>query len=87
MELPRTQYSEEFRKESVKFLKESGLTVVEAAKRLSLAKGALRNWVNADKRGELAAVGKHQKPLTELELELSRVKRELAAVKMARDFI
>jgi transposase len=87
MELPRTQYSQEFRKESVKFFIESGLTLVEAAKRLSLPKRTLKNWVNADKRGELVAVGKHQKPLTELELELSRVKRELAEVKMERDFI
>ncbi|HRB29690.1 MAG TPA: hypothetical protein PK517_05915 [Nitrosomonas sp.] len=38
MELPCTQYSQEFRKESVKFFKESGLTLVEAAKRLSLTK-------------------------------------------------
>ena len=87
MELPRTQYSQEFRKESVKFFKESGLTLVEAAKRLLLPKGTLKSWVYADKRGELATVGKHQKPLTELELELSRVKRELAEVKMERDFI
>ena len=87
MELLCTQYSQEFRKESVKFFKESGLTLVEAAKRLSLPKGALKNWVYADKRGELATVGKHQKPLPELELELSRVKRELAEVKMERDFI
>ncbi|SEF65820.1 transposase [Nitrosomonas ureae] len=87
MELSRTQYSQEFLEQSVKFFKESGLTVVEAAKRLSLPRGTLKNWVYADKRGELAAVGKHQKPLTELELELSRVKRELAEVKMERDFI
>ena len=87
MELLRTQYSHEFREQSVKFFKESGLTLVEAAKRLTLPKGTLKNWVYADKRGELAAVGKHQKPLTELELELSRVKRELAEVKMERDFI
>lgn len=87
MELPRTQYSQEFRKESVKFFKESGLTLVEAAKCLSLPKGILKNWVYADKRGELATVGKHQKLLTELELELSGVKRELAEVKMERDFI
>lgn len=87
MELPRTQYSQEFRKGSVKFLKESGLTLVEAAKHLSLPKGTLKNWVYADKRGELATVGKHQKLLTELELELSGVKRELAEVKMERDFI
>ena len=87
MELPRTQYSQGFREQSIKFFKESVLTLVEAAKRLTLPKGTLKNWVYADKRGELAAVGKHQKPLTELELELSRVKHELAEVKMERDFI
>ena len=83
MELPRTQYSQEFRKESVKFFKESGLTLVEAVKRLSLLKGVLKNWVYADRRRELA-VGKHQKSLTEVELELFRVKRELAEVKIKR---
>ncbi|SDZ18630.1 transposase, partial [Nitrosomonas sp. Nm33] len=35
-QLPRTRYSQEFREQSVKFFKESGLTLVEAAKRLSL---------------------------------------------------
>ncbi len=39
MELRRTRYSQEFRDQSVKFFKESGLTLVEAAKRLPLAKG------------------------------------------------
>ncbi len=42
MELPRAQYSHEFRKESVKFFKESGLTLVEVAKRLLLPKGTLK---------------------------------------------
>ena len=46
--------------------------MVEAAKRLSLPKGTLKNWVYAEKRGELTAVGKRQKALTEVELELSR---------------
>jgi transposase len=32
-------------------------------------------------------VGKQQKPLTELELELARVKRELAEMKMERDLL
>lgn len=43
MELPYTQYSQEFRKESVKFFKESDLTLLEAAKRLSLSKGTLKS--------------------------------------------
>ena len=54
MELPRTQYSQEFREQSVKFFKESGLTLDEAAKRLSVPKGTLKNWIYADKRGEFA---------------------------------
>lgn len=85
--LPKTQYSPEFREQSVRFFKEGELTLVEAAKRLSLPKATLKNWVYADQQGKLTAVGKHQKPLTELELELSRVKRELAETKMERDFI
>ena len=87
MKSPRTQYSQEFREQTVQFFRERGLTLVEAAKRLLLTKGTLKNWVYADKRGELVMVGKHQKPLTELQLEPSRVKRELAEVKMERDFI
>ncbi len=87
MELSRIQYNQEFREQSVKFFKESGLTLVEAAKRLPLPKGMLKNWVYADKRNELAMIGKHQKSLTELELELPRVKRELAEVKMEHGFI
>ena len=87
-QLLRTQYSQEFREQSVKFFKENGLTRVEAAKRSSLLKGTLKNWIYVDKRGELLApVGKHQKSLAEIELELSRVKRELVKVKMERDFI
>ncbi|SFM99455.1 hypothetical protein [Nitrosomonas communis] len=41
MELPRiqyNQYSQEYGEQSVKVFKESGLTMVEAAKRLSLPK-------------------------------------------------
>ena len=32
-------------------------------------------------------VGQGQKPLTDLEMELNRVKRELAEVKMERDLL
>ncbi len=79
-QLPRTRYSQEFREQSVKLFKESGLTLVEAAKRLSLPKGTLKNWVYADRQGELTAVGKKQSSLTELELELSRIKRKRSAL-------
>lgn len=85
--IPKAQYSPEFREQAVKSFNESNLTVAEAAKRLSMPKTTLLSWVTADKNGELSTIGKHQKPLSELELELSRVRRELAEVKMERDFI
>ncbi len=85
--IPKTQYSPEFREQAVKSFNEGNLTIVEVAKRLSMPKTTLLSWITADKKGELSSIGKHQKPLTELALELSRVKRELAEVKMERDFI
>lgn len=85
--LPKVEYSLEFRDQAVRTYQESGLSVAEVAKRLSLPKSSLYNWVQAAKKGTLASVGKHQKPVTELEMELSRLKRELAETKMERDFL
>jgi transposase InsO family protein len=34
-----------------------------------------KNWVYAARQGELGEVGKNQKPLTDLEIELVRIKR------------
>ena len=55
--------------------------------RLSLPPSTLNTWVEHYKAGKLGEIGKTQKPLTEVELELSRVKRELAEVKMERDIL
>lgn len=46
---------------------------------------ALANGVRAAKAGKLKDVGRHPKPLTEMEVERAQVKRELAEVKMERD--
>ena len=43
------------------------------------------NRVRAVKAGKLKDVGRHRKPLTEMEVERAQVKRELAEVKMERD--
>jgi len=85
--IPRGIYTQEFRAQAVSLHEVDGLTVSEAARRLSLPTGTLKNWVYASRRGKLGDVGKNQKPLTELELELARVKRELAEVRMERDLL
>lgn len=85
--IPRGIYSPEFREQAVRLYEVDKLSMPEIARRLSLPQGALKSWVYASRRGELGEVGKHQKPLSELEMELARVKRELAEVKMERELL
>ena len=85
--IPRGRYTREFREEAVKLVTEEKMSLPEAARRLSLAPSTIGNWVKAYKGGKLGEVGKSYRPLTEIEMELSRTKKELAEVKMERDIL
>jgi len=71
----------------VKLVMDDGLPWGEAARRLSLPTSTLANWVKAAKAGRLGEVGKKYRPLTEIEMELARTRKELAEVKMERDIL
>lgn len=62
-------------------------TYLTAAKRLSVPKSSLANWVRASREGKLAAVGQGQRVPTETEVELARLRKELAEVKLERDLL
>jgi transposase len=81
------RYTKEFREEAVKLVTEGKLSLPEAARRLSLPPSTLGNWIKAYKEGRLGEVGKTYRPLTEIEMELARTKKELAEVKMERDIL
>ena len=83
--IPQGRYTREFRQEAVKLVTEEGLSWAKAARQLSLPTSTLANWVKAAKAGKLGDVGKTYRPLTEIEMELARTKRELAEVKIERD--
>jgi len=85
--VPRGRYSKEFRIEAVKLVTEENLSLPEAGRRLNVAPSTIANWVKAQKAGRLTDIGKSQRQLTELEMELYRTKRELAEVKMERDIL
>lgn len=85
--IPQGRYTKEFREETARLVIEDGLSSGEAAKRLSLPKSTLENWVRAARAGNLGNVGKNRRPLTEVELEPARVKKELATVRMERDIL
>jgi transposase len=54
---------------------------------LSLPPSTINYWVKAFKAGKLGEIGKGQRPLTDVEMELARMKKELAEVKMERDIL
>ena len=85
--IPRGRYIKEFRIEAVKLITGENLSLPEAGRRLNVAPSTINHWVKAQKAGQLTDIGKSQRPLTELELELYRTKRELAEVKMERDIL
>ncbi len=85
--VPQGKYTREFRQEAVKMIIEEKLSFPEAGRRLSLPPSTLATWVKAFKAGRLGEVGKTYRPLTELEMELARTKKELVEVKMERDIL
>jgi transposase len=85
--IPRGRYTKEFREETVKLVTEGKMSLPEAGRRLSLAPSTIGNWVKAYKAGRLGEVGKTQRPLTEIEMELARTRKELFEVKMERDIL
>jgi transposase len=85
--IPQGRYTKEFREEAVELVTEEKLSLPEAARRLSLPPSTLGNWVKQFKAGRLGEVGKTYRPLTEIEMDLARTKRELAEVKMERDIL
>ena len=84
---PQGRYTREFREEAVKVVMEEGLSLPEAARRLSLPPSTIASWVKQFKAGKLGDIGKTYRPLTDVEMELARTRKELAEVKMERDIL
>ena len=85
--IPQGRYTRELRQEAVRLVVEEKIACRKAALQLSLAPSTLAYWVKAYKEGKLGDIGKTQKPLTEVEMELAWTKKELAEVKMERDIL
>ena len=85
--IPRAMYTKELREQAVKMVMEGGLTINETGRRLSISSSTIRYWIKAKKEGALSDVGRQHKPVTEDEMEVSRLKREIAELKMERDIL
>lgn len=84
--LPKQSFTQEFREQAVKSVLESKLSVPEAARRLNMSAKTLANWVHKARSGQWEGGGTG-KPISDVEAEMSRLRRELAEARMERDLL
>ena len=80
----RARYTLEFKLEAVRLVK-GGQVAAVTAKILGIPKQTLENWVRLDSKGTLKGAG--DKPVSPEQMELARLRAELARVKMERDIL
>ena len=84
MTLTRGKYTQEFKLEAVRLVKQ-GESLSATSKILGIAQQTLYNWVKEDRAGKLAGAG--ARPVSTEQMELARLRAELARVKMERDIL
>jgi transposase-like protein len=77
----RARYTLEFKLEAVRLVK-GGQVAAVTAKVLGIPKQTLENWVRLDAKGTLKGAG--DKPVSPEQMELARLRAELARLKMER---
>ena len=80
----RARYTLEFKQEAVRLV-EGGRSIAAAARTVGVVDQTLFNWVKAKKLGKLA--GAEGKAVSAEQMEISRLRAELARVKMERDIL
>ena len=85
VKLPRKSYTLEFKQEAVRLV-DSGQRIAEAARSVGIAEQTLWNWVRAHRSGKLRGAGGRAE-LTAEQMEIRRLRAELAQVTMERDIL
>ncbi|MFM9428064.1 transposase-like protein, partial [Variovorax sp. GrIS 2.14] len=80
----RARYTLEFKQEAVRLV-DGGQSIAAAARTLGLVEQTLFNWVKAKREGKLS--GADSKAVSAEQMEISRLRAELARVKMERDIL
>jgi transposase-like protein len=80
----RARYTLEFKLEAVRLVK-GGQEASVTARVLGIPKQSLSNWVRLAEKGELQGAG--DRPVSAEQMEMARLRAELARVKMERDIL
>jgi transposase len=81
-------FTHEYRAEAVKLVINEGMIVAQAARKLGLSVKTYSKWVRDARAGILAQVDSYRlQPVSDLQAEVSRLKRELAIACEERDIL
>lgn len=80
----RGRYTLEFKLEAVRLVK-AGQSVAAVGAALGVSGQTIFNWLKADREGELTRAG--TKPVSAEQMELARLRAEVARLKMERDIL
>jgi transposase len=89
--VPNRRYTEEFKTEAVRMAQSTGGNA--AAKRLGIPQSTITNWVRRRREGEsvggagAGAAVAVKRPVSELEAENARLRRELASAKLDLEIV
>ena len=88
-EVADRRYSDEFKVEAVRLAESIGGN--QAAKRLGMPESSLHNWVRLKRAGKLRALNgaavSAKRPVSQLEAENARLRRELASTKLDLEIV
>ncbi|MCD2342934.1 IS3 family transposase [Ideonella azotifigens] len=82
--MPRARYTLEFKQEAVRLV-EGGQSIAAVGRTLGVVDQTLHNWVKARREGKLKRAD--AKPVSAEQMEIARLRAELARVKMERDIL
>jgi transposase len=86
--IPKRVFTHEYRAEAVKLVTEQAMEISKAANKLGLSVKTYSRWVRDARAGTLVCVDTYRtQSVTDLQAEVSRLKRELAIACEERDIL
>lgn len=90
MKATKRKFTTEFKEEAVRLVVREGLSTPEAARRVEISDKTLANWVRLARHGKALGLGGPQRKVSsvsELEMEVSKLRAENARLKMEKEIL